>query len=234
MSLNFPTPPLTHLAIIMDGNGRWAKKRGLPRHEGHRIGGDTAKKIVEECRRLNIKYLTLYTFSKENWKRPKEEVNFLFDLLVSFLKRELKNLKEQEIKLNILGDLEGIPEKARETVEEICRVTTNNKKMVLNLALNYSGREEILNACKNIIKSSITPSELNEEVFRSYLYTGSQPDPDLIIRTSGEIRLSNYLLFQGAYSELYFTTVLWPDFTKRDLYKALEEYTRRNRRFGGV
>ena len=234
MGYNFPIPPLVHLAIIMDGNGRWAKKRGLPRYEGHRVGAEVAKKVVEECVKLKIKYLTLYTFSKENWKRPKDEVNFLFDLLVVFLKREVENLKKQNIKLNILGDVEGLPEKAKEVVKEICEITKENTNMVLNLALNYSGRDEILMACKKIVEQKIPLSEINENTFRSFLYTKDQPDPDLIIRTSGEIRLSNYLLFQSAYSELYFTDVLWPDFTKHDLYKALEDYSKRNRRFGGL
>ncbi len=234
MEYSFPIPPLTHLAIIMDGNGRWAKKRGLPRYEGHRVGAEVAKKVVEECVKLKIKCLTLYTFSKENWKRPKDEVNFLFDLLVLFLKREVENLKKQNIKLNILGNIEELPEKAKSVIKEICEITKKNTNMILNLALNYSGRDEILMACKKIVEQKIPLSEINERTFRSFLYTKDQPDPDLIIRTSGEIRLSNYLLFQSAYSELYFTDVLWPDFTKYDLYKALEDYSKRDRRFGGL
>jgi len=227
-------PPLTHLAIIMDGNGRWAKKRGLPRYEGHREGTKVAKKIVEECRKLNIKYLTLYTFSKENWKRPKEEVNFLFKLLVDFLNREYKSLVEQSIKLNILGDYTKLPFSARKAIEFTLKKTKDCNKMVLNLALNYSGRDEIIFAIKKILKQGIDPESLDEESFKDFLYTRGQPDPDLIIRTSGEIRLSNYLLYQSAYSELYFTPVLWPDFTEQDLHKALDDFAKRQRRFGGI
>lgn len=227
-------PPLTHLAIIMDGNGRWAKKRGLPRYEGHREGTKVAKKIVEECRKLNIKYLTLYTFSKENWKRPKDEVNFLFKLLVDFLNREYKSLKEQSIKLNILGDYTKLPFAARKAIEFTLKKTKDCNKMVLNLAINYSGRDEIIFAIKKILKQEIDPESLDEESFKDFLYTREQPDPDLIIRTSGEIRLSNYLLYQAAYSELYFTPVLWPDFTEQDLHKALDDFAKRQRRFGGI
>ncbi len=226
--------PLIHLAIIMDGNGRWAKKRGLPRSEGHRAGTKTAKKIVEACRKLGIQYLTLYTFSRENWKRPKEEVNFLFDLLVKFLKKESSSLVEQSIKLNILGDYKELPFAARKAIEFTLRQTKDCREMVLNLALNYSGREEIIQACKRMIKENIDPEKIDEEFFKKYLYTKDQPDPDLIIRTSGEIRLSNYLLFQSAYSELYFTPILWPDFTEEDLVAAIEDYKKRQRRFGGI
>ncbi len=227
-------PPLIHLAIIMDGNGRWAKKRGLKRYEEHRQGTKVAKKIVEECRKLNIKYLTLYTFSKENWKRPKDEVRFLFDLLVNFLNKEYKSLVEQSIRLNILGNYSQLPFAARKAVEFTIEKTRHCKEMVLNLALNYSGREEIIEACKGIIRQGISPEDLDEDIFKDFLYTKGQPDPDLIIRTSGELRLSNYLLFQSAYSELYFTPVLWPDFNEQELHKALEDYSKRHRRFGGI
>lgn len=227
-------PPITHLAIIMDGNGRWAQKRGLPRSEGHKEGTKTAKKIVEACRKLNIKYLTLYTFSKENWKRPKDEVNFLFDLLVKFLNQEYKFLVEQSIKLNILGEVSKLPFTARQAINFTLKKTAHCSEMVLNLALNYSGREEIIRACKEIIKKGVSPDEIDEESFKSYLYTKDQPDPDLIIRTSGELRLSNYLLYQSAYSELYFTPTLWPDFDEKELNKAIEDYLKRNRRFGGL
>ncbi len=232
--MEYKKVPLTHLAIIMDGNGRWAKKRGLPRHEGHREGTKVAKNIVEECRKLNIKYLTLYTFSKENWKRPREEVNFLFDLLVKFLNREYKSLVEQEIRLNILGDYSKLPYTAKKAVEFTLKKTRNCNKMVLNLALNYSGREEIVSAVREIIKLGIDPDDIDEERFKDFLYTKGQPDPDLIIRTSGEIRLSNYLLYQSAYSELYFTPVLWPDFSPQELHKAIEDFSKRQRRFGGI
>ncbi len=227
-------PPLEHLAIIMDGNGRWAKKRGLPRSEGHREGTRTAKRIVEACRKLGIRYLTLYTFSRENWKRPKEEVNFLFNLLVEFLRREYKSLVKQSIRLNILGDYSALPFAARKAIEFTLARTRECREMVLNLAINYSGRDEIIRACRRIIEDGIVPHKIDEELFKRYLYTQDQPDPDLIIRTSGELRLSNYLLFQSAYSELYFTPTLWPDFKEEDLFMALEDYRKRHRRFGGI
>jgi undecaprenyl diphosphate synthase len=218
----------------MDGNGRWAKQRGLPRYEGHRRGAGTAQKIVEECRRLGIKYLTLYTFSKENWSRPKEEIAFLFDLLKKFLQGELNRLIEQDIRLNILGELKKLPLGTRQVAQMVCAKTRNNQSMHLNLALNYSGRAEIVRACKLLMQENRDPDSLTEDNFKDYLYTKGQPDPDLIIRTSGELRISNYLLYQSAYAELYFTPVLWPDFSPEHLHAALEDYAGRKRRFGRV
>ena len=218
----------------MDGNGRWAKQRGLPRYEGHRQGASTAQKIVEECRRLGIKYLTLYTFSKENWSRPKEEVTFLFDLLKKFLQGELNRLIEQDIRLNILGEIKELPLGTRQVAQMVCAKTRNNQSMYLNLALNYSGRAEIVRACKLLMQENRDPDSLTEDTFKDYLYTKGQPDPDLIIRTSGELRISNYLLYQSAYAELYFTPVLWPDFSPEHLHAALEDYAGRKRRFGRV
>ena len=218
----------------MDGNGRWAKQRGLPRHEGHRQGTKTAKKIVEECRRLGIQYLTLYTFSKENWSRPKEEVSFLFNLLKKFLQGELKSLMDQDIRLNILGEIKDLPIGTRQVVQMVCAKTQNNQSMHLNLALNYSGRAEIVRACKLLLQEGRDPDSITEDTFKDYLYTKNQPDPDLIIRTSGELRLSNYLLYQSAYAELYFTPILWPDFSPEHLHAALEDYAGRKRRFGRV
>ena len=225
---------VSHLAIIMDGNGRWAKQKGLPRSAGHQAGTETAKKIVTACRKMGIRYVTLYAFSRENWSRPKEELNFLFDLLIRFMRQELNLLLEQSIRLNILGNWEEMPFGVRQAIKHACAKSRAGKEMVLNMALNYSGREEILQACRNLLNQKLDPGALTEEVFRDQLFTAGQADPDLIIRTSGELRLSNYLIFQSAYSELYFTPTLWPDFDEEELHQALEEFKNRERRFGGV
>lgn len=226
--------PLSHLAIIMDGNGRWAKKQGLPRSAGHRAGVEAVRKIITECRKRSLNYLTLYAFSKENWKRPKDEVSFLFDLLVRFLRQEQNQLLEQSIRLSVLGEWQELPLAARQVVKHTCSQTQDCDQMVLNLALNYSGREEILKACRSLLASGHSPDDLDESTFRAHLYSQDQPDPDLIIRTSGEYRLSNYLIFQAAYSELYFTPTLWPDFDENELQAAFEDFRRRQRRFGGL
>jgi undecaprenyl diphosphate synthase len=225
-------PPLTHLAIIMDGNGRWARARGLDRSAGHKAGTETAREIVRECRKLGIPYLTLYTFSKENWSRPKQEVGFLFGLLKDFLSAELPSLLEQSIRLNVLGDLDELPLATRQVLRHAMEKTAACTAMNLNLALNYSGRLEILRACQALLKKKVKPGDLTEDMFAAELYTSGMPDPDLILRTSGELRLSNYLLFQSAYSELYFTDVAWPDFHAQELHAALQEYSSRQRRFG--
>ncbi len=216
----------------MDGNGRWAKRRDLPRIEGHKVGAERAKAVVTACRTLGVQALTLYTFSKENWARPKDEVSFLFDLLVKFLTSELTSLQEQDIRLRILGEPDALPFASRQVVKLVCAKTAKNRAMTLNLALNYSGREEILQACRKCLAAGLKPQDLTEARFREHLYTAGQPDPDLVIRTSGEMRLSNYLTFQSAYSELYFTDIAWPDFTEEELHKALENYCQRQRRFG--
>lgn len=221
-----------HIAIIMDGNGRWAKQRGLPRTEGHKAGTETARAVVTRCRELGVKHLTLYTFSKENWSRPKAEVKVLFELLTSFLKREEKSLKEQGVRLKILGDVEEMPLTVRQVIKHVMRQTKNCKDMTLNLALNYSGRDEILRAVKALVSKGIKEDDITEEAFATELWTSGQPDPDLIIRTSGELRLSNYLLFQCAYSEFYFTDIYWPDFVPDELDKAIMELGNRQRRFG--
>ena len=197
-------------------------------------GATTAQKIVEECRRLGIKHLTLYTFSKENWSRPRQEVSFLFDLLKKFLQGELNRLMEQDIRLNILGEIKDLPFGTRQVIQMVCAKTQNNQSMHLNLALNYSGRAEIVRACKLLLQEGRDPDSITEDTFKDYLYTKNQPDPDLIIRTSGELRLSNYLLYQSAYAELYFTPILWPDFSPEHLHAALEDYAGRKRRFGRV
>ncbi|CCO25180.1 polyprenyl diphosphate synthase [Maridesulfovibrio hydrothermalis] len=221
-----------HLAVIMDGNGRWAKARGLSRSEGHKAGTEAAKAIVTKCRKLGIKHLTLYTFSKENWARPKDEIATLFDLLKVFLKKELSSLREQDIRLKILKGLSEFPFGVRQVIAHTIKKTENCNSMTLNLALNYSGRDEIVRACKKMISAGISEDEITEERISGYLYTAGQPDPDLIIRTSGEQRLSNYLLYQAAYSELYFTDVYWPDFSPEELDKAIADYAGRQRRFG--
>ena len=216
----------------MDGNGRWAKARGLPRREGHRRGTEAAKNLVVECRRLGIASLTLYTFSKENWSRPRDEVGFLFDLLVRFLKRELKTLLDNDVQMRVLGELSELPLAARKAVQHCVNKTAHCSSMILNLALNYSGRDELVRAVRDIAASGLRPEEVDKQAVSDRLYTAGQPDPDLVIRTSGELRLSNFLLFQSAYAELYFTETLWPDFDASELKKALDEFASRRRRFG--
>ena len=221
-----------HLAVIMDGNGRWAEARGLSRSAGHKAGTETAKRLVTRCRELGVGHLTLYTFSKENWGRPKEEVRILFDLLVHFLTNELNSLLKQDIRLNVLGELEGFPFAVRKVLAHVMKKTEKCRSMMLNLALNYSGRGEIVRACKRLIAEGVAPEEVTEERFSVELFTAGQPDPDFVIRTSGEVRISNYLLWQSAYAEYYFTQVLWPDFDDAQLELALAAYAARQRRFG--
>lgn len=228
LSKNLPI----HIAIIMDGNGRWAKAHGFNRSQGHKAGVDTAKSIVSECRNLGIKHLTLYTFSKENWKRPPEEVSYLFNLLGQFLGGEHNKFDEQDIRLNILGDLKGLPLATQQILKKVLKNTAKNQSMQVNLALNYSARDEIAGACAKIVEQGIKPKDCTPELVANNLYTAGIPDPDLIIRTSGEYRISNFLLFQCAYSEFYFTPTLWPDFDVAELHRALSDYCSRNRRFG--
>ncbi|MBG0776235.1 MAG: di-trans,poly-cis-decaprenylcistransferase [Desulfovibrionaceae bacterium] len=229
---NAPRTIPVHLAIIMDGNGRWAEQRGLPRSKGHQAGTEAAKAVVTACRERGIRHLTLYTFSKENWARPKDEVSFLFDLLVAFLKRELDNLVEQSIQLRVLGDFQGLPFAVRKALEHAMARTRHGEAMILNLALNYSGRAEIVHAARALAADGLAGEAITEEAIAERLYTSGQPDPDLIIRTSGEMRLSNYLLFQAAYSEFHFTETLWPDFDAAALDEALAAFGRRDRRYG--
>lgn len=223
-----------HIAVIMDGNGRWAKARNLPRTAGHRAGADAVRIIVEECARIGIGYLTLYAFSSENWARPRAEITALFGLLVEFLGKETPRLVEQGIRLNVIGDIEGLPAPSRLALGHAMSRTAGGSRMVLNLALNYGGRAEILRAARSVVRDGLAPDEISEQIFAQRLYTAGQPDPDLLIRTSGEKRLSNFLLWQCAYSELYFTRVLWPDFDASGLRKALWAYAARKRRFGGT
>jgi len=227
------TRPLPrHLAVIMDGNGRWAQARGLGRSEGHKAGTETAKRLVTRCRELGIAHLTLYTFSKENWGRPQDEIRTLFDLLVRFLNNELKSLMDQDIRLRVLGELEDFPFAVRQVLGHVMRKTEKCSSMTLNLALNYSGRGEILRACKRLIEQGVAAKDVTEERFSQELFTAGQPDPDLVVRTSGEVRISNYLLWQSAYAEYYFTDVPWPDFDDAQLDLALKAYASRQRRFG--
>ncbi len=225
-----------HIAIIMDGNGRWANKRGKPRVYGHKIGVNSIKEAIEGCSELGVKYLTLYAFSTENWKRPKLEVKTLMSLLVSSLKKELKTLQKNNIKLNAIGNLENLPEKARKELTEVIEKTRNNEVSTLTLALSYGSREEIVNVIKNISKKVVNNElkieEINENIINNHLYTFSLPAVDFMIRTSGEKRISNFLLWQIAYAELYFTDTLWPDFKKENLFKAILDYQNRERRFG--
>ncbi|MCK5056644.1 MAG: di-trans,poly-cis-decaprenylcistransferase [Candidatus Aminicenantes bacterium] len=223
-----------HLAVIMDGNGRWAKEKGLKRVDGHRKGAEIAREITEYALRMGIKYLTLFTFSSENWKRPLKEINMLMNMLHEKLIEEKDLLVKENIKLEILGDITGLPKKLRDKLVETIELSKSHKKMQVNLALNYGGRMEIVNAVKRILEDKIPPQKIDEKLFRGYLYTRNIPDPDLLIRTSGELRISNFLLYQAAYTELYFTKVLWPDFDIAEFFKALLDFRNRARRYGKV
>ncbi len=227
-----------HIAIIMDGNGRWAKARKLPRIAGHRKGAEVVKSIVNCCDDLGVKFLTLYTFSTENWKRPEKEINFLMGLLSWFLDKEIRNLKENNARFLTIGDIERLPSSARKVIAKAKEQTKNNTGLNLVLALNYGARFEIIEAvrsiCRDIKDKRLTETELNEDIFSSYLYTAGIPDPDLLIRTSGEMRLSNFLLWQLSYSELYITDKLWPDFDEAELKKAVDVFQKRKRRFGDI
>ncbi len=225
-----------HVAVIMDGNGRWARQRGLPRVEGHRMGIRAVRAVVECARELGIPYLTLYAFSVENWGRPPTEVTTLMSLLREFLLKELPELIRQRIRLNVIGEPEKLPAVVREVLERTLSATAGHTEMTLTLALSYAGRNEILRAARRIAedaaKGRIAPDEMTESGFAQRLDTAGMPDPDLVIRTSGELRISNFLLWQAAYSEFIFTDVLWPDFGKTEFLQALDEYSRRHRRFG--
>jgi len=223
-----------HIGIIMDGNRRWAAKRGLTAIQGHEAGVKALVKIVDHCLELGVKTLTVYTLSTENWReRAKEEVKGIFNLLVRAVKEKKEEYKKKGIKVAILGDFQAFPRKVVRAIEEILAIVKKHERLKVNVALNYGGRDEILRAVKKIVSQKIPPKRINEETFGKLLYTNGERDPDLIIRAGGEIRLSNFLLWQMSYSELYFTDTLWPDFTPEKLDKAIAEYQRRTRRFGG-
>ncbi|QST01616.1 isoprenyl transferase [Pontibacillus sp. ALD_SL1] len=227
-----------HVAIIMDGNGRWAKKRGLPRVAGHKEGMDVVKKIVRRATDLNVGVLTLYAFSTENWKRPKNEVEFIMKLPDEFLNTYLPELMENNVRVETIGHIDKLPPHTKKAVENAKKQTEGNTGLILNFALNYGGRDEIVQAVRQVTQQVIDekehPSTISEEMIASHLYTHQLPDPDLLIRTSGEQRLSNYLLWQLAYAEFWFTEVLWPDFDEGQFEKALHDYQQRKRRYGGV
>ncbi len=224
-----------HVAVIMDGNGRWARQRGLPRIEGHKAGSQSVKEIVEVSARLGIQVLSLYAFSKENWKRPKKEVNRLWRLLKDYLIKEDDVLIENDLRLRVIGQREGIPESVLSEIERVEKITRENTRMTVVLALNYGGRAEILDAARRILREkSIGPDELDEDIMSGFLYTNGLPDPDLLIRTSGEFRVSNFLLWQIAYTEIWISPVLWPDFRMKQMFQAILDYQKRDRRFGDI
>lgn len=234
------TPPLPiaslpdHVAMIMDGNGRWAKKRNLPRLAGHRAGTENIRRIIELFIDYKIGYLTLYVFSTENWKRPPDEVQGLMLILDEMIDQEVKELHKNGVRIVHLGKLDDVPAEVRSNIEKSVELTKNNKKMTLNIAFNYGGRAEIVDAFKQIARDGTPPEEIDEALISSHMYTADMPDPDLIIRTGGEMRISNFLVWQSSYSEYYSTEVLWPDFGKDEIDEALIEYGRRKRRFGGL
>jgi undecaprenyl diphosphate synthase len=227
-----------HIAIIMDGNGRWAKERGLPRTEGHRNGADTVRRVTEACGELGVEYLTLYAFSSENWKRPKREVEALMKLLEAFLRTKTPEMIEQNIRLQAIGRLHDLPTSCQQQLHRSIEQTSQNTGLTLILALSYGGREEIIDGVKSLLESiergHLDKGMIDTDVFSKHLYTRYYPDPDLLIRTSGEMRLSNFLLWQLSYTEFYITDTLWPDFGKADLLKAIRSYEKRHRRFGAV
>jgi len=221
-----------HIAIIMDGNGRWAQQRGLPRLEGHQAGVDNLRSVIDCLREYQIKYVTIYSFSTENWKRPKDEVNGLLIILEEIIVKEVAELHKKGFRLRHLGRLEGLPPYLQQAVNSAIELTGNNTTMTISFAFNYGGRSEILDAVRQLIAEGIPPQEIDEELFNRHLYTAGLPDVDLLIRTGGEFRISNFLMWQTAYSELYFTEALWPDFDKKEIEKALLTYSQRQRRFG--
>ncbi|WP_408625497.1 isoprenyl transferase [Crassaminicella thermophila] len=227
-----------HIAIIMDGNGRWAKKRGLPRTAGHKAGVEALREIIKVSSELGIQFLTLYAFSTENWKRPTEEVSALMQLLIYYLRKEISELHKNNVKIKTIGDISRLPQAAQAEIYSAIELTKNNDGLVVNIALNYGARDEIINAVKNICQEvkndKININEINEDIFSKFLYTKEIPDPDLVIRPSGELRISNFLLWQIAYSEFWFSDIFWPDFDRKCLIKAIIDYQNRDRRFGGI
>ena len=227
-----------HIGIIMDGNGRWAQKKGFPRLMGHKAGLENLKTIIKECNYLGVKVVTVYAFSTENWKRPPEEVKFLMNLLVEYMRKEIQELKDENVRIYVLGERDLISAKVQKEIDISIEETKENTGLKFNIAFNYGGRAELLHAIKkialNLKAGNIEENEINEELIADELYTHGDPDPDLIIRTSGELRLSNFLIWQSAYSELYFTDIMWPDFGVDEIRKAIEDFSGRKRRFGGL
>ncbi len=221
-----------HVAIIMDGNGRWAQKRGLPRQEGHRAGVENMRRVLEGAVEFGVQVLTVYAFSTENWGRPEDEVHGLLGILEETIRREVPELHKNGVRLRHLGRLEGISAEMQQAVQTAIELTKNNKRITLNVAFNYGGRAEILDAIRKMIVDRVPPEKVDEALFASYLYTADLPDPDLIVRTAGEMRLSNFLIWQAAYAEYYSTPTFWPDFDKPELYNALLAFSQRQRRFG--
>lgn len=221
-----------HVAIIMDGNGRWAKKRGLPRQAGHRAGVENLRRVIDACIEFGIKILTIYAFSTENWGRPDSEIRGLMRIFRRVLDQELEELNAQGVCLHHLGDLEGIDPDLQEKVRYALDLTKDNKRLILNVAFNYGGRAEILHATQQMLADGVSPEDLTEDLFSSYLFTQGLPDPDLVIRTSGELRVSNFLIWQAAYAEFFAAPEYWPDFGREELYEAIVAYSQRERRFG--
>jgi len=232
--VNKTSPLPNHVAIIMDGNGRWAKQRGLPRLAGHEAGTNNVRRVVDRFNNYEVKYLTLYAFSTENWRRPDEEVNGLIHIFARMIDRETKALHEKGVRLFHLGKADSLSEELQTKVNKAIELTKNNTGITLSIAFDYGGRAEILDAVRRIVRDGIRPEDITESLFSSYLYTPNVPEPDLIIRTAGEMRLSNFLIWQSAYSEYYSTPTLWPDFKDEEVDKALIAYSRRERRFGGL
>ena len=233
LSLNGYVVP-KHIAIIMDGNGRWAKKRGLPRQAGHRQGAENLRRIVNACVEFGVKILTIYAFSTENWGRPESEIKGLMRIFARVLDQEIDDLNAQGVCLHHLGDLSGIEPKLQDKVRRAIEQTKDNDTLILNVAFNYGGRAEILHATKMMLADGVSPDDLDEGLFSSYLFTAGLPDPDIVIRTSGELRISNFLIWQAAYAEYYPTPALWPDFGREELYEAIVAFNQRERRFGLV
>lgn len=227
-------PPVVpkHVAIIMDGNGRWAKARGLPRTEGHRQGKENLRRILEACVEFGIEILTIYAFSTENWERPPSEVSVLMSILNMVLDQEVKKLHKNGVQVRHIGKMDGVDPKLQKKIVQACEYTKNNTRLILNVAFNYGGRDEIVQAIRRIVTDGIPPEHITEELVNHYLYTADLPDPDLVIRTGGEFRISNFLIWQGSYAEYYSTPVYWPDFDRDELLKAIWEFSRRRRRFG--
>ncbi|HLE23505.1 MAG TPA: isoprenyl transferase [Anaerolineales bacterium] len=229
-----PSQVPLHVAIIMDGNGRWARRRGLPRLAGHRAGVDNLRRVLEAASEFGIRYLTIYAFSTENWSRPPDEVRGLLNILEDVIDRELQSLNKNGVQLRHIGRLERLSPELQAKVHQAVELTQHNERLVLNIAWNYGGRDEIVQAMRRMMENGVLPDEVDEDLVSQYLYTAGIPDPDLIIRTSGELRVSNFLIWQGAYAEWYVTPTYWPDFGREELLEALWEYARRDRRFGRV